>query len=282
MAAVNKDPFVYSRSKDGKPDVFLGLVQAGSDKAIKVGEICTWNETTGYFIPVNAVADFRYPLAIAKEEQKATGRAELTAIRYIEFYSLNPEDVFEFPLAAAQTLALGDPFTLTASDSQKLTAGAGAFAVAISVDYGNYPQEEDTTIRSQSYARVTFNPAVSYWGFRLSQSARTGRRVVAVASTSEILEADMYNTIIYITGGTVVTIPAVKPGMDAIFINGDGGTQEIDPADDDQIMVEGAFITAGNSITQTTVGFWCNLITYSADGFISLCGAAGQWTDKGS
>ena len=281
MTAKNNDPFVYSRSKDGKPDVFLGLVQAGSTAAIKVGEICTWNETTGYFIPVNAVADHRYPLAIAKEEQKASGRAELTAIRYIEFYSLNPEDVFEFPLAAAQSLALGDPFTLTASDSQKLTAAAGAFAVAINVDYGHYPQEEDTTILNQSYARVSFNPAASYWGFRLSQSARTGRRVVAISSSGTLLEGDMYNTIILITGATAVTIPAVKPGMDAIFVNGDGNTQEIDPADADQIMIDGALITAGNSITQTTLGFWCNLVTYSADGFICLCTPT-QWTDKGS
>ncbi|MFH1488503.1 MAG: hypothetical protein ABII06_06330, partial [Pseudomonadota bacterium] len=140
----NRDPFVY-RIGGGKPVTFLGLVQAGSTQAIKKGEICTWDETTGYFVPVDAVADHRYPLAIAAEEQKASGRGELTASRYILFYALDPRDIFEFELAAAQALAIGDPFTLTASDSQKLTAAAGAFAVAINVDCGHYPHEEDTT-----------------------------------------------------------------------------------------------------------------------------------------
>lgn len=275
---VNKDPFRWSRSKNGKPDMFLGLVQAGSSEAIKVGEICSWNETTGYFTPVDAVADHKYILAIAAEEQKASGRHDLTAARYIKFYSLHPDDVFEFELAAAQSLALGDPFTLTASDSQKLTAGVGAFAVAINVDDGHYPQEEDTTIRNQSYARVTFNPASSWWGFRKSQSARMGRRVIAISSATTMLESQMYNSLVLITGTTTITIPAVKPGMDVIFVNGDGATQHIDPQDDDVIIVDGAALTAGNKITQTTVGFSCQLITYSADGFICLC-TTGQWTD---
>ena len=276
MAAVNKDPFRYSKSKDGKPDVFLGLVQAGGSAAIKVGEICTWDETTSYFVPVNAVADHRYPLAISKEEQKSTGRAELTAIRYIEFYSLHPNDVFEFELAAARTLALGDPFTLTASNSQKLTYGAGAFAVAISVDFGNYPQEEDTTIRSQSFARVRFNPAVSYHGFRLAQAQRAGRRVIASASTETLKESDMYNTLVLLSSSFTLTLPPVKPGMDAIFVNTDGGTQVIDPDAADYLKVDGASLGNGTSMTQATVGFWCQIVTEGADGFVVLS-TPGQW-----
>ncbi len=270
MTAVNKDPFCYSNSKDGKPDIFMGLVQAGSSQAIKRGELCTWNETTGYFIPVDAVADHRYPLAIAKEEQKASGRAELTASRYIKFYSLHPNDVFEFPLDAARTLALGDPFTLTASDSQKLTYGAGAFAVAISVDYGNYPQEEDTTIRSQSDARVTFNPAVSYHGFRLSQVNRTGRRVLAVASTSTLLEGDMYNTLILASGTTTISLPPVKPGMDIIVINIDAATIGINPDDDDKLRKDGLQLHDGDAVTCTAQGDMVRVITESADGFVVL------------
>src|SRR4030042_6719506 len=108
MAAVNKDPYQYTKG-GGQPHTFLGLVQAGATQAIKVGEICTWDETTGYFIPVDAVADHRYPLVIAKEEQKAAGRGELTKARYIEFYSLHPDDVFEFALAASGPIAVGDP-----------------------------------------------------------------------------------------------------------------------------------------------------------------------------
>jgi len=63
MAAVNKDPFVYSRSKNGLPDVFMGLVQAGSTKAIKVGEICNWDETTGYFVTTLTVLHIERYLA---------------------------------------------------------------------------------------------------------------------------------------------------------------------------------------------------------------------------
>jgi len=278
MTAVNKDPFVHSKSKDGKPSIFKGLVQAGGSQVIKIGEICTWDETTGYFVPVNAVADHRYMLAIAKEEQKAAGRAELTAARYIDFYSLDPADVFEFELDAARSLAIGDPFTLTASDSQKLTYGAGAFAVAINVDCGHYPQEEDTTIRNQSYTRVSFNPAVTWWGFRMSQLVRGGRRVIAVAADATIKESDMYNTLILISGTTTITLPAVKPGMDAIFINTDGADQNIDPNASDKIRLDGALLDDGDKIAQSTVGYYCQLITESADGFCCIAPVT-TWTD---
>nr|MBC8360934.1 hypothetical protein [Candidatus Desulfatibia profunda] len=276
--ATNKDPFVYSRNKDGKPVMFKGLVQAGSTQAIKRGELCTWNETTGYFIPVNAVADHRYWLAIAAEEQKASGRHELTAIRYIDFYALHPNDIFEFALAAAAAIAYGDPYTLTASDSQKLTAAAGAFAVAISVGDGNYPQEEDTTLRNQSYGLFSFNPAVTWWGNRMSQEVRGGRKVIAVAATETLKESDMYNSLILISGTTVVTLPAVKPGMDAVFISADGADQSIDPNSADKIRLDGALLDDGDKISQTTIGYYCNLITENADGFCCIA-PVGTWTD---
>jgi hypothetical protein len=275
--AVNKDPFVYSNRKDGKAHMFRGLVAAGV--AIKRGEFCTWNETTGYFAPLDAVADFRYPIALAAEEQKTSGRHELIAARYIEFYSLDPEDIFEFELAAARALAVGDPFTFTASTTQKLTYAAGAFSVAHCVDDSHYPQEEDTTIRNQSYAKVSFNPAVSYWGFRFSKLGRSGgRKVIAMGSTADMLEGDMYNTLILISGTTDLSLPPVKPGMDVIFINTDAATQKINPDDNDTIRVDGAHLSAGNSITQTTQGYQCQLLTESVDGFVCIS-VPGQWTD---
>jgi len=275
--ATNKDPFVYSRNKDGKPVMFKGLVQAGSTQAIKRGELCTWNETTGYFIPVNAVADHRYWLAIAAEEQKASGRPELTAIRYIDFYALHPNDIFEFALAAAAAIAYGDPYTLTAADSQKLTAAVGAFAVAISVGDGNYPQEEDTTLRNQSYGRFSFNPAVTWWGNRMSQEVRGGRKVIAVAATATLKESDMYNSLILMSGDSTITLPAVKPGMDVIFINTDGLTQAITPNASDKIRLDGALLADAAALDQTTIGFWCQLLTESADGFVCLS-TPGQFT----
>lgn len=276
--AVNKDPFLYSKNRDGKPTKFLGLVQAGGTQAIKVGEILTWDETTGYFKPVDAVADHRYMLAIAAEEQKASGRAELVNARYIEMYALDPNDVFEFPMDAARALALGDPFTLTASDSQKLTYGAGAFAVAIQVGYGHYPQEEDTTIRNQSYAQVSFNPAVTWWGFRMSQVVRPGRRVITSSGNATLKESDMYNTLILFGGAHTLKLPPVKPGMDAIFVNATGDDVVINPDDADKIRLDGALLDAGDALSNTTIGHSVQLITESAAGFCALA-VAGQWSD---
>jgi len=281
MTAVNKDPFVFSNRKDGKPLIFKGLVQAGATQAIKRGEICTWDETTGYFIPVTAVADCRYWLAMAAEEQKASGRYDLTAARYMDFYALHPEDHFEMPLAAARSLALGDPFTLTASDSQKLTYGAGAPAVAIAVSDGHYPQEEDATIRSQSYAVVSFNPAYTWWGQRMSQIMSPGRKVIAVAATATLKQSDMYNSLILISGTTVVTLPAVMPGMDALFINADGADQSIDPNAADKIRLLGALLDDGDKLSNSTIGHTVQLLTESADGFCAIA-LDGTWTDGGA
>ncbi|MFH1613900.1 MAG: hypothetical protein ABIG61_02290 [Planctomycetota bacterium] len=280
MTAINKDPFVYSKSKDGKPSVFRGLVQAGSSAAIKIGEICTWNETTGYFIPVNAVADHRYPLAIAKEEQKSSGRGELTASRYIEFYSLDPNDVFEFVIDAAAAVELGTPYTLTTSDSQKLTAAAGDFAVAINVDDGHYPQEEDTTIRSISYARVSFNPAVSWWGYRMSQFVRPGRRVIVLTDNATLAENDMYNTLITQSGtAKTIILPAVKPGMDVIIVCTVAQALHVDPNASDAIRLDGTVLTAGNKLSSASgAGDMVHLITESVDGFIVI-NRQGTWTD---
>jgi hypothetical protein len=280
--AANKDPYRYSLDGRVKGERFLGLVQAGGTAAIKVGEICTWNETTGYFVPVDAVADHRYPLAIAAEEQKSSaGRSGvLVASRYMEFYSLNPNDVFEFELAAAAQSALGDPYTLTASNSQKLTAAAGAFAVAINVDCGHYPQETDTTIRNQSYARVTFNPAVSWWGYRMSQVVRPGRRVIALSDDGTLAENDMYNTLVTQSGtAKTITLPAVKPGMDVIIVCLVAQALHVDPDDADQIRLDGSQLTAGNKLSSASgAGDMVHLITESADGFIVI-NRQGVWTD---
>ena len=279
MAATNKDPFVRTTRKDGLPSVFKGLVQAGATQAIKIGEICAWDETTGYWVPIDAVADHRYILAISKEEQKAVGRAELTAIRYIDFYSLDPADQFEFALDAALSLELGAPFTLTASDSQKLTAGAGAFAVAINVDDGHYPQEEDTTIRDRSYAVVSFNPSISWWGYRLNQSMRPGRRVIS-GTTITLKESDMYNTLLLCTGTGTVTLPAVKPGMDIIIVVITAAKTIISPNASDKIRVLGAQLANNTDIDNDhdeTAGDTIQLLTEDADGFIGITLEGDNW-----
>lgn len=192
--AVNKDPFIRSRSKDGLPKVFRGLVRAGSTQAIKIGEICALNKTAGYFTPITVVNDFIYALAISREEQKSDDLE-----RYIEFYALAPEDEFEFQIDAARALALGDTFLLTVSDSQKLTYSATGFPVARCVDDGHYPQKTDTTIRNRSYAVVSFNPACTYWGLVLLGSHWGVEKVVA-SSAALTLYGEMSGLLIKNTG----------------------------------------------------------------------------------
>ena len=193
---VNNDPFVRSRSKDGLPHVFRGKVQAGSTQAIKVGELCAFNKTAGNWVPVSAVADSMYALAIAKEEQKAADLA-----RYIEFYSLHPDDQFEFQIDAARALALGDGFLLTVSNSQRLTYSATGFPVAKCVDDGHYP-ETGTTIRNQSYAVVAFDPRVSAWGLLIDGCGLNMPGKVVAVTASATLYKEMSGTIFTNTGAS--------------------------------------------------------------------------------
>jgi len=201
---VNKDPFIRTRNKDGLPSVFRGLVQAGSTDSIHRGAICAYNKTAGYWVEQSAVNDFIYALAIAKEEQKA-GDSE----RYIEFYSLHPDDEFEFAINAARALALGDRFILTVSAAQTLTYSAVATPVARSVDYGHYPQEEDTTIRDRSYAVVSFMPNVSAWGLLINGCGLGQPKYISVASALT-LYPEMSGLIMFNTAGAVHVLPAAE------------------------------------------------------------------------
>lgn len=198
--AVNKDPFIRSLSADNKPQLFRGLVQAGATQAIKRGEICCFNKTAGYWEPVALEADFIYALAISKEEQKSG-----QAIRYMEFYSLHPNDQFEFQIDAARSLALGDRFVLTAADSQKITYSAVKQPVCRCVDDGHYPQEEDTTIRNKSYAVVSFAPYISAWGLLISGEG-LGHEKLIESSAALTLYPEMDGLVIANTGASGATI----------------------------------------------------------------------------
>ena len=190
---VNKDPFVRTKNKDGLPDVFKGLVQAGSVDSIHIGAICAYNKTAGYWVEVSAVNDFIYALAIAKEEQKAADSA-----RFIDFYSLHPDDEFEFAIDAARALALGDRFILTVSNAQLLTYSAVATPVARNVDYGHYPHGTDTTIRNRSSAVVSFMPNVSAWGLLINGCGLGQPKYIAVGAAltlyPEMSGLEMFNS----------------------------------------------------------------------------------------
>lgn len=281
MAATNKNPFIYSKSKDGAPDMFLGKVQAGATQAIKKGELCAYNETAGYFAPIDAVADAQYVLAIAAEEQKARGRGELTAIRYIKFYSLSPNDIFEFAIDAARSLAIGDTFTLTASDSQKLTYGAGDFAVAKQVDFSHYPQEDGVTIATKSTAQVVFNPAVTAYGRYKSFQSGTGRLVISTADDLTLKPEQCYNnSLIIVTAAKTVTVPAVASGMDFTVLSSGANAVSVDPNASDKIRLLGALLDDGDKLTNgSAAGDSVRLKAESADGFTAEIIGASTWTD---
>ncbi len=274
--AVNKDPFVRTLNKDGLPLVFKGLVQIGSTQAIKKGEICCFNKTAGYWLPISAVNDFIYALAISKEEQKADDLA-----RYIEFYGLHPDDQFEFELAAARSLALGDTFLLTASYSQKLTYSATGYPVARCVDYGHYPQKTDTTIRNRSYAVVSFNPACTYWGLLLSGFSWGTRKVVASA-TALTLYAEMSGLTILNTGaGGAVNhaLPASAPaGTYFRTFNTVAAAHGFDPAAADGIWATGAQNGDGLKVDMDAIGDSLEVLACGDGNWISIPHESGNET----
>jgi len=263
--AVNKDPFVRSLNKDGLPVVFRGKVQAGVTQAIKRGEICAYNKTAGYFIPVSAVNDFIYALAIAKEEQKADDLA-----RYIEFYALAPNDQFEFELDAARALALGDTFLLTASYSQILTYSATGYPVARCVDDGHYPQKTDTTIRNRGHAVVSFNPAVTYWGLVLQGSFWGVEKVVATAAALT-LYAEMSGLLIKNTGAQGALqhlLPASAPaGTRFRTFNTVAQAHGFSPNSADSIWAKGADNTNDKDVSMDAI----------ADSLEVIADGEGEW-----
>jgi len=250
--ATNKDPFVWSHSKDGKPSIFRGPVQAGSSQAIKIGELCVYDKTASNWVPVSAVADFIYPLAISREEQKAADAA-----RMLEFYSLAPDDVFEFAIDAARALALGDQFILTVSDSQTLTYSATAYPVCRNVDDGHYP-ETGTTIRNQSYARVVFDKHVSAWGRLITGLGLPINGMTIEKATALTLYAHMSGLKIINTGaqGAVVHVlpQSVPAGCEFEALNTVAQDHGFAPGAAGAVYIEGAKQSDDKDITTDAIG----------------------------
>lgn len=254
MTAVNKYPFSKNLHGQGKPLLFPGLVQAGSTAAIKRGEICTFDETTGYWIPVNAVADCIYSLAIANEEQKA-----LDVARYMEFIALREDDVFEFSLDAAAQVALGDGLTLTASDSQTLTRNVDGNAIAFVVGIANYP-ESGTTLRTISSAEVVFNPVFSYWMQRVLKNRLY--KVISKAA-SYTLKIEDCGAVVIVTNTATITLPEanVPIGWNIKLALGAAVVMTVDPKPDAaSIIIKGAVHTAGNTVSVTDEGDFMELV----------------------
>jgi hypothetical protein len=275
MTAVNKSPWIKNLSGLVAPLTFPGKVQAGSTQAIKRGEICVYDETSTYWVPVNAVADCRYSLAIANEEQTAAGLA-----RYMEFIALRPDDVFEFVLDAAAQVELGDGLELTASDSQKLTRDVDGNAVAFVVGIDNYP-EVGTTLLSRSYAQVVFNPVHSYWCQRVLMN-RLYKVITTAASIT--LKVEDCGAIVLVTDTATITLPeAIVPiGWNVKLVDCADVVMTVDPKPDTAgIIIKGsAPHTAGNTVSVTDAGDYMELV-WGGNNWVavnSISGADGDIT----
>jgi len=209
--AENLSPFV--RNKYGtKETIFPGKVQAGSTQAIKRGEICCYNKTSGYWVPVSAVADGElYLLAISNEEQKAADVA-----RYMEFIAPKPGDEFEFEIAAPRQVAQGEGFILTASNSQKLTYSGTAFPVFLACGDDNYPQT-GTTLTYKSKAVVEMNPKCSFW--QALQGTLQKNKFETVSDNRTLTYEDSGKIFLVDTDAKTITLPATKEGIEYTFIN---------------------------------------------------------------
>jgi len=259
--AVNKYPWVKNLGGDIKPLVFPGKVQAGSTQAIKRGELCTFDETAGYWIPVDAVADRRYSLAISNEEQKAADVA-----RYMEFIAIREDDVFEFAIDAAAAIVIGDGLELTASDSQKLTKDQDGDCVAFVCGFDNYPVS-GTTITNKSTAQVVFNPVYSYWCMTVLR--KNLKKVINTKAnlTLKVEDCGAIVTNMGASGGVTITAPtpATAPGLpigwNVTLACSAADAMAFDPKPDTaSVIIKGAVHTAGNTVSITDEGDFISLV----------------------
>jgi hypothetical protein len=269
MTAVNKSPWIKNLLGIVSPQIFPGKVQAGSSATIKRGEICTYDETSGYFIAANAVADRRYSLAIANEEQKSDGLA-----RYMEFIALRPDDVFEFALDAAAQIELGDGLELTASDSQKLTRDVDGDCVAFSVEIDNYP-ESGTTLLSRSYCQVVFNPVYSYWCQRV---LKDGLYKTIETAASLTLKVEDLGAVVEVSDTATITLPEsnVPKGWHVKIVVEAAVVCTIDPKPDTAgIIIAGSGPhTAGHAISMTDEGDFVELM-WNGTNWVAINGIHG-------
>jgi len=273
--AVNKYPWVRNIQGAENPLIIMGKVQAGSTQAIKRGEICTFNETAGYFKPIDAVADYVYSLAITNEEQKS-GDLE----RYMEFIAIREGDVFEFELAAAAQAEYGYALELTASNSQKLTYDADGNAVAFVVGRQNYPTE-GTTLRNISYAEVMFHPEFSYLYKNMypKNLKKIMAKIAAYTITLEDCGAIITNK--GASGSVTLTAPSgtVPVGYHVHIAVMSDNTFVFDPKPDTaSVYIKGAAQTAGKYVSCTDIGDFMTMVWDGTDWLCiaSISGADGD------
>lgn len=164
--AVNKATWIRNLFGAPEPLRVLGLFQAGSTQAIKRGEILEKTaDTNTRWVPIDSDFSMSANIAIADEEIKVGDLAG-----YYWIIVPRPGDVFEYELAAAAAVALGDG--LYFSTSQKVaTSGSNVLGNVAGAE--NYPKQghvadagepdQGETKRSLSFVRMTFKAAASYY-----------------------------------------------------------------------------------------------------------------------
>ena len=164
--ATNQQRYIGNVYGAPEPFIMLGLFQAGSTQAAKIGEMFYSNTN---FVPVTADLNLSASLAIVNEEIKAGDRAG-----YYEIIVPRPGDIFEFALDTAAATTLAYALNCGASDPTQSFAVGGSHPTAYSIGQSNYPLKQGhladdaspdagTTVRSQSRVRCHFELASSYY-----------------------------------------------------------------------------------------------------------------------
>ena len=166
--ATNNVRWIRNLMGASEPLVLLGLFQAGATQAIKRGELLefTGNTNTAW-VPMDSDFAMNGNVAIANEQIKSGDRAG-----YYEIIVPRPGDVFEYALAAAADLTVGQ--CLYYSSSEAVTETAGTYPIGYSVGQEHYPDKQGhladdatgdagTTIGNTSYARFMFNEGASFF-----------------------------------------------------------------------------------------------------------------------
>ena len=165
MAAVNRQSWIRNIFGESEPLIMRGLFQAGGTQAIKRGELLELD--TGNWVPLDADQAMTAIIAVANEEIQSGDRAG-----YYEILVPRPGDVFEYELATANDVVVGQ--ALYYSDSQTVTEAVGSNILGYAIGQTNYPKKQGhlakdastdsgTTVRLASYVEMTIIAAASYF-----------------------------------------------------------------------------------------------------------------------
>jgi len=276
MAATNISVWAYNIGGASEPFRVKGLVQAGSTQAIKKGELCTWNETSGYWQPISAAADIYYLLAFADEEISSI---TAPAARYSTFIVPRPDDVFSIELAAAASIALQANYEPTGTNSQTATLDADGDPVFCSVGDANYPTTAayaGTSIASASHGLFTMNPQYSYYK-ALVRDGTTHKKVISVTADVTLL-AEWSGAVVHSVSATaayVVSLPTSPPlGTHFYIVCGSANALSVNPGTG-SVLIAGDTCGASQNFSFTDEADFASLVAVGANQWIAFASISG-------